>query len=375
MKKIICLTIMFVMFIMSGTAVYSEDNSESDILQDSGATSITLPENTNDFINENNISISEPQGIVSLSPQKVIAYVWESFQDKITVPLKLLGGILAVILLSSLMSGMANSVTNENIVKVFDIITVLICVSIIANPVCDVISLASSTLVDGGNFMISYVPIFSGILASSGNITSAGSYNVIVLFVAQIFVQLANTYLLPVLGFCMALSVVESINPTISLSGITNGLKKISIWGIGFMMTIFVGMLTIQSIVGTSADTLAIKAGKFMVSSFIPVVGGAISDAYTTIKGSLGLLRGGVGSFGIIALVLTVLPTILSIFSVQISVGLGQVAADIFGVKQISAFLKNISSVLSIAMSLVLCFSVMLIISTTIVMMVGMNIG
>lgn len=112
-----------------------------------------------------------------------------------------------------------------------------------------------------------------------------------------------------------------------------------------------------------------------MVSSFIPVVGGAISDAYTTIKGSLGLLRGGVGSFGIIALVLTVLPTILSIFSVQISVGLGQVAADIFGVKQISAFLKNISSVLSIAMSLVLCFSVMLIISTTIVMMVGMNIG
>lgn len=375
MKKIICLTIMFVMFIISGTVVYSEDNNESKILDDSGANSITLPENTNDFISDNNISISEPQGIMSLSPQKVIAYVWESFQDKITVPLKLLGGILAVILLSSLMSGMANSVTNDNIIKVFDIITVLICVSIIANPVCDVIRLASSTLVEGGNFMVSYVPIFSGILASSGNITSAGSYNVIVLFVAQIFVQLANTYLLPVLGFCMALSVVESINPTISLSGITNGLKKISIWGIGFMMTIFVGMLTIQSIVGTSADTLAIKAGKFMVSSIIPVVGGAISDAYTTIKGSLGLLRGGVGSFGIIALVLTVLPTILSLFSVQISVGLGQVAADIFGVKQISSFLKNISSVLSIAMSLVLCFSVMLIISTTIVMMVGMNIG
>ena len=53
MKKIICLTIMFVMFIISGTVVYSEDNNESKILDDSGANSITLPENTNDFISDN----------------------------------------------------------------------------------------------------------------------------------------------------------------------------------------------------------------------------------------------------------------------------------------------------------------------------------
>ena len=64
-------------------------------------------------------------------------------------------------------------------------------------------------------------------------------------------------------------------------------------------MTIFTGLLSIQSVVGSSADTLTSKTAKYVISNCVPVVGGAVSDAYSTVKGSLSLLKNGIGGVGI----------------------------------------------------------------------------
>ena len=67
-------------------------------------------------------------------------------------------------------------------------------------------------------------------------------------------------------------------------------------------MTIFTGILSVQSIVGASADSVAVKAAKYVLSNSIPLVGSAASDAYSTVRGSILLLKNGVGGIGIAAL-------------------------------------------------------------------------
>lgn len=332
-----------------------------------------VPATAEEFIYENNISISDPSGMLEVTPEMVFRYMWENFSDKLTSPLRMLGMLLIVIILTALVNSMGNTVSKDGMEKIYQTVSILIVVGVISGPIGESISLTVATLNSGGDFMASYIPAFAGIVAASGGITSAASYNVIVMTVSQIFVQIAKNYLTPVLSYSFAISIVEAINPAISLAGLNQALKKFCTWGLGFLMTIFAGLLTVQSIVGTSTDTLAVKAAKFAVSNLIPIVGGAVSDAYSTLKGSMGVLRSGVGGFGIIALILTVLPPVLSVLAVQLSVYLGQISAEILDVEPISKFLKNVSSVLTIALSLLICFAMMLIISTTIVMMVGMN--
>lgn len=387
MKRFFCVLILFFVWTTPVAAANAEqsdtttatsniaDIDTQDLLEGSGAGDITLPDGVSDFLNENNITVKEPSSILSITPKMVFAEIWRSLKEKLMEPLGMLAGLLAVILLCAVMESMGDTVCDAKTGKIFGIISILTCVGLLSTPLFGIMQKAADTLVAGGQFMLCYIPVFASIVAASGGITAAGGYNIIVMAVAEVFTQLANTILLPLLGFCLALGVVEAINPSISLSGLTTGIKKVATWGLGFIMTVFVGLLTIQSIVGTSVDTVAIKAGKFMVSSFVPVVGGALSDAYTTIRGSLGLLRGGVGSFGIIALVLTMLPTILSVAVLQLYICVGEIVAEIFGVKQLCGFLKNVSAVLAITMGLLLCFSIMLIISTTVIMLVGMNLG
>lgn len=372
MKRIFCILLMF--FVMGAVPVMAAD---VDVLENtvraSGVENISLPESAGDFADKNGINVSEPEKMLEITPKMVFDYILDGLKNKLLNPLKVLGKLFSVILLASLIAGMGDTVSSKGMSKVYGIISTLICVGIISEPVCSCIQSVSDTLICGGNFMVSYVPVFSGIVAASGNISSAGSYSVIIFAVCEISTQIASKILMPLLGLCLAMTVVESINPAISLSGITDGIKKAAVWGIGFIMTVFVGLLTIQSVIGVSADTVSAKAAKFVVSSVVPVVGGAISDAYSAIKGSLGILKSGVGSYGIAALLLTMLPSIISVVLLEAAVWCGAIVSEIFGVKEINSLLKNVVSVLSIALSLLLCFTMMLVVSTAIIMILGLN--
>ena len=363
MKKIILIFTFVFIFLCYGININAENFKVE----------ISPPHESEEFFNENNIDISNPESMTEITPGQVFSYIWKEFKASLTMPLKSLGMMMLIIILSALLKGTGDTVKNENLSSIYDIITVLVCIGVISEPIVTTLSYVTDTLYKGGDFMLSYIPIFSSIVAAGGNVSSAGVYHVILLGVSEIFLQVSNKIFIPMISVCLAMSVVEAINPTISLSGIINGVKKVSTWGIGFVMTVFVGLLTLQSIIGTSADTVAVKAGKFLVSNFVPVVGGAISDAYTTIRGSLGILRSGVGVFGIIGLAVLVIPPVMSVFSMLLTVNIAGIASGIFDIKQISGFLKNISDILTTAMSLILSFSLMLIIATTVVMMVAMH--
>ena len=237
------------------------------------------------------------------------------------------------------------------------------------------INRAAEALDSGGTFMIGYVPVFAGITASSGGITSAVAYNMLVLLVAQTTVQLSGEIIVPALSVCMAMGIVEAINPGFRLSGITEALKKAVSFIMGFIMTVFIGLLSLQSIVGASADTLGVKAAKYVVSNFIPVIGGAVADTYATVKNSLGLLRGGVGFIGIAAIFIMILPPVLDITAMRLVFGAADVAAELFGLSQIKVLVKNTGWILSAVFSILVCFAVMLIIATAILMLVGLNIS
>ena len=173
----------------------------------------------------------------------------------------------------------------------------------------------------------------------------------------------------------MAMGIIEAINPDFRLSGITEGVKKAVTFIIGFIMIIFIGLMSLQSIIGASADTLGVKAAKYMVSNWIPFVGGAIADTYTTVKHSLGLLRGGTGFLGIAAIFVMVVPPLIEIISMRMIFSAADIISDLFGISQMKILLKNTGWILSITLSILMCFAVMLIISTTILMLVGLNIS
>lgn len=376
MKKLLCtLAALFAVF-FTGFTVYAENGAQNiadELGIETGGLTEKLSPEVRDIIEERGITPDDPASMTKITAKDVFAYVWGEFTAALKKPLKVFASLLAVILIAALIESMEDSLSGSSLSKIFGVISVMLSVGIISSSVADSISVAAETLNSGGLFMLGYVPVFASITAASGSVTSAVSYNALLLLVAETAVQLSGGVIVPSLSVCMAMGIVESVNPDFRLTGITEAVKKTVSFALGFIMTIFIGLLSLQSIVGASADTLGVKAAKFMVSNCIPVVGGAIADTYATVKSSLGLLRGGAGFFGIAAIFLMILPPIVQIAAMKLMFTLADIVSELFGVSRIKVLVKNTNWILSTIFSILICFSVMLIISTAILMLVGLS--
>lgn len=377
MKKIICVFIFVIVIMLFPLKVYAQE--QSDITNELGIDTTTIDDGitpeVKSFIDEKNISVENTEAMTEITPMEVLVYIWDTFKEKLTKPLQILASLLAIMLISVIVNSMEDSLSNKSISGMFGVISVMISVGIISSSVSSCIDTASEALTSGSRFMIGYVPVFAGITASSGSVTSATAYNLLVILVSQGTSQLYADIIIPILSLCMAIGIIEAINPDFHLSGITEGVKKGITLVIGFVMVVFIGLMSLQSIIGASADTLGVKAAKYMVSNWIPFIGGAIADTYTTVKHSLGLLRGGTGFLGIAVVFVMVVPPLIEIIAMRMIFSIADIISDLFNVPQMKILLKNTGWVLSITFSILMCFAVMFIISTTMLMLVGLNVS
>lgn len=113
------------------------------------------------------------------------------------------------------------------------------------------------------------------------------------------------------------------------------------------------------------------RAIKFSISSFVPVVGGALSEAFNAVKGCLSLLKSTLGGFGILTTVLIAAPPILECVLWSLGLSLCGMAAELFGLSQISTVLKTAQSVVKTLIGVLAACALFMIIATTIVTKAG----
>lgn len=370
MIKIMLILVMFFCGSCEVDAQEAINESAQEIYAASGAGEL----DAGDTLEKYGVSFDEPSSILSFTPSSLWELIKNTLIEKAKAPLKLLASLCVIVILTSLAQSLGDTVKKGSTSKIYELICVLTGVAVISTPVCEVLESSAQALSEGADFMTCFVPVFAGVAAAGGNITSASGYNLLALTVSDAAIQVSDRILMPMLSMCLCLAIVDAACGTLSLSGMLNGIKKTVTWGLGLIMTVFTGLLSIQSIVGTSADSLSSKTAKYVISNCVPVVGGAVSDAYSTVKGSIMLLKNGVGGVGIAALAVMLLPPLVSLTLYRLSVSAASATADIFGAAKLSKLFSNIGSVMSTALGVLVCFTLMFIISTAIVMSMSFNV-
>ncbi|HCC35604.1 MAG TPA: hypothetical protein DEQ02_08230 [Ruminococcaceae bacterium] len=131
-------------------------------------------------------------------------------------------------------------------------------------------------------------------------------------------------------------------------------------------MTVFVGLLGVQTAINSAADSTANKAAKFFVGAFVPVVGSSIGDALSSVQGCMSILKSSVGIYAVISVAVMLIPVVLEILLYKLCIfGCGAVA-DLFELKNISNLLKAVGSALSLILAVIICCLVLFIVSLAI---------
>lgn len=376
MKKIITIFIISIsLVIISTVAVNAEENAEeSSFLYDLSGIYNSLSDEAKQSLKDIGAASADPNALSEISFNSIVAEILDLAGENVSSPLKGLISITALLLLSSILSAY-KSTLNSDISTALNITTTLCITCAVAVHAISVINNTASVISTASNLMIAYIPIMVVIMATSGHAVSGASYYSMMLAAGEGVGQLSSKVIVPLLNMFLGLSITSSVSPDINLSGFINMFSKAIKWILGFGMTIFTAVLALKQLITSSLDDVSTRAVRFTLNSFIPIVGSALSDAYKTVLGSVGLLKSGVGVFVILSVAVVFLPVILQSIMWIFTLWIGKSTAEVLGLSQPAKLLEAINVVFSTMLAILLCIMSIYIISTAIVLIAGKGTG
>ena len=116
---------------------------------------------------------------------------------------------------------------------------------------------------------------------------------------------------------------------------------------------------------------MSIKASKFALKSYIPVLGGYLSDGFNYVAASGILIKNSVGLAGLILILASVIPVFVRIIVMAILLKLGGAIVEPMGAAKVSNFLNQISKLMFYLVGILLVVSFMYIIIIGLIMCVA----
>ena len=322
-----------------------------------------------------NMGISEigPETIDNVTLYSVINELMNTVKEESTSVFSSFSAFVAVILIYALFEGFSHSITGETLREVLSVVCALCLACSLIIPVTDIIDTAVHTIKYATDFMLAFVPVMVAVLISCGKTLSSSGYYALMVGAAQGISQLSDKLITPMLNVFLGVNLCSTIVPQVNLSGLSALFSKTIKWLLSFSFTIFSALLTFKTLISTSIDTVSTRAVRYTVSSFIPVVGTALAEAYKTVQGSVNILKNGMGIFVIFAVAAVFLPVIIRFFLWSFSIYLSRTVAQIINLNLPVQMLQGVSTVLSVLMAVVICIMALYIISTALIITAGGN--
>lgn len=238
-------------------------------------------------------------------------------------------------------------------------------------PALELVSTVSGSVSQWQAYLVSFVPVFSGVMASCGQPTQAMVYSGMFLTMANFSAQVICAAALPVLQVYLALNTAGGL---CGVGGVSDGcglLAKAVKWLLGLVSVLFGAVLGLQSVLAQNADSLAMKTGKFLISSSIPVVGSVASDAMGSVLSGLRVLKGSLGFAAIAVLAIDFVPILVLSAFYYLAYQLGGAAAKAFGLERAGKVLEGMGQAVGICVSFLVFFFMLVVLSTALMITVG----
>lgn len=320
-------------------------------------------------LSELGVTSADADALSALSFENVMAALSKMAGSGMTAPLKGLITMTAVLLLCSMLTAYQNSLTESG--ETVQTVAVLCLSGAVAVPAVGFIGTAGDVIAQCANLFLAYIPIMAVMLAASGKAVSSASYQALTVAAGQGVVRISSDMILPLLHIFLGIAVSSGIAPQVGLGGFLSLITKLTKWLLGFVMAIFTAVLSLRQAASGALDSLGSKAARFALSSFVPVVGSALSEAYKTVQGSLHVLRSGLGIFVILALAFTFLPVLLQGLGWSLCLFVGKALAEALGVSHCAKLLEALGTVFSTLTAVLLCVPAVLLIAAAAAFAIG----
>ena len=299
--------------------------------------------------------------------QKILNLLGGELVDGLTV----LGSILAIVIIHSILKSVSESLENDTISKLIYYVQYILIVTIVMMNFSDIVQVVKDTCNNLIGFMNILIPLLISLMIYTGSIATSGILEPIILFLINFIGNIIQTVIIPIVLIFTSLIVISKISDNVQIDKLSKFLKSGVVWFFGIILTIFVGVISLEGTLSSSVDGITSKTTKAVVSSAIPVVGKILGDAVDTVLGAGILLKNAVGLIGVIVVIGICIIPILKLGILTIAYKVLSAICEPIADKNITSLLDQIGDVYKIFLAILCSISVMLIVGTALVVKIS----
>lgn len=281
--------------------------------------------------------------------------------------LKVMGSILIIVLIHSVLKSISDNLNNKSVAQITYYVQYILIATVIMTNFSSIITLSKEAVGNMISFIQLLFPLLMTLMLASGSFVSVNLVQPIILFIINLISNIFQSIIIPIILVGTALAIVSKISDRIQIDKLSKFLKSSSVWVIGILLTIFVGVLSIEGTLGSSVDGITAKTAKAAVSSFIPVVGKVLGDAVDTVIGCSAILKNAIGIVGVIVVIAICITPILKLAIITIIYHLTAALCEPIADSKIVSLITQMADTFKILLAILCSISVMLIIGITLV--------
>ena len=370
-------------FITTENEVYAEDQTTTTLINDEETESklnnlydyINTMKSDVELINEldpvSYIQSYIENGEGNLSVSTVISAVVSLFFKEVKTVLSLAFSIVVIGIICSLFKNLQSSFSSEGISQIAFFACYAILIILLSKTFIISLSLAKDVIVQIATFMDKVLPLLAALLIASGGLTQAATMDPIILGATILIPKIYLNIIIPLILITFVLQFANNISTEPKLSNLCGLIKKSTVWIQGFIITVFIGVLTIRGISSSTIDAVTLKTTKFTIDNFIPIVGKSLSDAISSVAGYSLIIKNAIGSIGLIVIILIIIYPIIKIVLSSLIFKLSAALLEPITDKRITSSIAAAGESLILIMSCVLCVSLMFFVLIAIMISAG----
>lgn len=180
---------------------------------------------------------------------------------------------MVIIIISSVLRSITDGLENKSVSQITYYITYILIVTIVMKNFSDIINMVKTSIYNLVAFTNCLIPLLITLMITTGNIASAGMLQPIILWIISFIGNFINVVLVPASLISVALSVISNVSDRVPIDKLSKYINTTVVWILGIVLTIFVGVSSLEGSITNGVDALTVKTTKAAVSNFIPIVG------------------------------------------------------------------------------------------------------
>ena len=283
--------------------------------------------------------------------------------DAITV----LGSILVIIVIHSVLKSLSDGLENKSISQIAYYVQYILIVTLIMTNFVQILDIVKESIQSLVGFMNSLIPILITLMLTTGSIASANLLQPIILFLITFIGNFIVGIIIPFVLISTSLGIVSKISDRVQVDKLSKFFKTSVVWILGVVVTLFVGIVSVEGTLSSTVDGVTAKTAKAAVSSFIPVVGKILGDAVDTVIVCSSILKNATGIVGIISLIGIAIMPVIKLTILMAIYYLGAALCQPIADSKIISLLDQMGDTFKTLLAIMCSISVMFIIGTTLV--------